>query len=90
MSKIIGIADTNFKPKDSDTSITGKTIYTTEPMDPKRGQGETADHFFLTSAKLSALDFTPAVGQTVDVLYNRFGKVAALRLISDDDVAVEM
>lgn len=33
-TKIIGIANTKFTPKDSDTPITGKTIYTTEPMDP--------------------------------------------------------
>lgn len=88
MSKIIGIADTNFKPKDSDTAITGKSIYITEPMDPKRGQGETADHFFMTSARLATLDFTPAVGQTIEVFYNRFGKVSTLRLLDDDNVVI--
>lgn len=88
MSKIIGIAETNFKPKDSETPITGKSIYITEPMDPKRGQGETADHFFMTSARLATLDFTPAVGQEVEIFYNRFGKVSTLRLLDDDNIVI--
>lgn len=87
-TKIIGIANAHFTPKDSDTPITGKTIYTTEPMDPKRGQGETADHFFMTSARLATLDFTPAVGQTVEVFYSKFGKVTNLRLLDDDNVVI--
>lgn len=88
MSKIIGIANTHFTPKDSDKAITGKTFYTTEPMDPKRGEGETADHFFLTNEKLAALNFTPAVGQTVDVLYNRYGRIATVKLVDDDNLIV--
>lgn len=68
--------------------ITGKSIYITEPMDPKRGQGEIADHFFMTSARLAALDFIPAVGQTIEIFYNRFGKVSTLRLLDDDNVAI--
>ncbi len=88
MPKIIGIANANFTPKDSETAITGKTFYTTEPMDPKRGQGETADHFFLTSAKLDTLDFTPAVGQTIDILYNRYGRVATVKLVDSDDLII--
>ena len=83
--KIVGISKPfSFTPKDGKTEISGSTIYTTEPMDPKRGQGEVTDHFFLSTAKLEALDFTPAVGQTVEPLYSRFGKVASLRLLSDD------
>ena len=66
MSKIIGTANSSFKGNDG-TQITGTTVYTTEPIDPKRGQGESADHFFLSAAKLAALDFTPAVGQDVTV-----------------------
>ncbi len=79
MSKIIGTANSSFKGNDG-TQITGTTVYTTEPIDPKRGQGESADHFFLSAAKLAALDFTPAVGQDVTVFYNRYGKVATIKL----------
>ena len=82
--KIIGVVETSFKPKDGDT-IKGMTIYATEAIDPKRGRGESAERFFLSEAKLSTLDFTPAVGQEVEVLYNRFGKVATMKLKSGSD-----
>lgn len=83
MAKIIGIANTSFTPKDNNTPIEGATYHTIEPIEPKNGVGFKGDKFFLTRAKLSALDFTPAVGQEVEVLYNKFGKVAMLRLLSD-------
>lgn len=85
--KIIGIEDTSFTGKDG-SPVNGQTIHTTEPMNPKRGQGERTDHFFLSSAKLADVNFTPAVGQTVEVLYNRYGKVSTLKLV-DDIVEIE-
>lgn len=86
MPKIIGISNTSFTPKDSTTPIEGTTFYTTEPIDSKNGAGSKGDKFFLTRAKLSALDFTPAIGQEVEVLYNKFGKVATIRLLNDLEV----
>ena len=83
MAKLIGIVPTSFTPKDSDTPIEGATYYTTEPIDPKRGVGDKGDSFFMTKAKMAALDFTPAIGQEVEVLYNKFGKISTLRLLSD-------
>lgn len=79
MAKIVGISNCSFKGRDG-TQVNGSTIHTAEPIDPKRGQGEATDHFFFSAVKLAALDFTPAVGQEVEVLYNRYGKVSALRL----------
>lgn len=87
--KIIGIENLSFKGSDG-TQIDGVTIYGTEPIDPKRGDGERAERFFMSKAKLAALDFTPAPGQTAEVFYNRFGKVATLRLsVSDDDLIID-
>lgn len=85
MPKIIGTISTSFTPKDNTTPITGTTIFVTEPIPPDRGKGESADHFFLSTAKLASLDFTPAVGMEVEILFNRFGKVATLKL---EDVEV--
>ncbi|MEA4895244.1 MAG: hypothetical protein VB064_08270 [Oscillospiraceae bacterium] len=80
---IIGIQPTAFDTKDG-THIRGSSIYVTAALDPKRGgQGQSSDKFFLTDAKLAALDFTPAPGQVVAVLYNRFGKVQELRLLDE-------
>ena len=87
--KIVGVEDMSFTGTDG-TPVKGKVIHTTERMDPKKGQGEKADHFFMSAAKLSTLDFTPAVGMTVEVFYNRYGKVATLRLLSNDNSFVDL
>lgn len=84
--KIVGISKTEFQAKDGN-KISGSTIYTTEPMDPKRGRGEVTDHFFLSTAKLDALDFKPDVGQSVEIFYNRYGRVATIKL--DDDIGID-
>lgn len=78
--KILGIESTSFTSKDG-VKISGKTFFVTEPLSPNKGEGSSAERFFMSAAKLAALDFTPAVGQEVTVLYNRFGKVAALSLV---------
>lgn len=85
--KLIGIADTHFKTKDG-IEIVGKNLYLTEQIDPKRGQGESAERIFLSEKKLSDLNFTPVIGMTIEVLFNRYGKVASLRVL-DDNVMVE-
>lgn len=89
MPKIIGLVNMKFKAKDTDTMIEGKTIHTTEPISPERGIGEAGDHFFMSAAKLSALDFIPAVGQEVEVLYNRYGRVASLKLVQDEIIEID-
>lgn len=85
MAKIIGIIRTKFQAKDTGNTVEGQTIHVTESIASERGMGEAADHFFLSKAKLAALDFTPAPGQSVHVLYNKFGRVETLKLIDPDD-----
>lgn len=83
MSMIIGIVNSSFTPKDSSTPIEGSTFYVTNPIPSQRGEGSSAERFFLSKAKLSTLDFTPSVGMDIEVLYNRYGKVSTLRLLDD-------
>lgn len=82
--KIIGVKNTSFTGSDG-TQVEGMTFYATEAIDAKWGRGEQAERFFLSKAKLAALDFTPAPGQSVYVLYNKFGRVETLKLIDPDD-----
>lgn len=88
MVRVIGVVYTNFTARDG-TTIEGQTLHTTEPISAERGIGESGDRFFLSKAKLSTLDFTPAPGQTVEVFYNRYGKVASLKLVSDDSIVID-
>ena len=87
MATIVGLSRTSFTGQDG-TPVEGKNFFVTEPIDPKRGEGVSAERFFLSRAKLAALDFSPEVGQVVDVLYNRFGRVTSLSLV-DPVVDVE-
>lgn len=81
MSNIVGLVSSKFTPRDSETPIEGVIIHITDPIDPSRGSGVSCDHFFLTSKKFESLGFKPALGQDIEVLYNRYGKVQTLRLI---------
>ena len=85
MSKIVGTQNTSFTGKDG-TQVEGKTIHTTEPSDPKRGKGEAGEKIFLSASKVAELDFTPEVGDEIEVLYNKFGKVQTLRLLDKFDI----
>ena len=86
MSKVIGVSTTSFKGSDG-TMVSGTTIFVSDPIDPKRGQGESAERIFLSAAKLADLGFTPTVGQEITIFYNRYGKVATIKL--DDDFTID-
>lgn len=81
-SKLIGIKPKSFTTPEGKT-IEGADAYLTRGINPERGQGEEAERIFLSKAKLAALDFKPTPGQTVEVFYNRYGKVETMRLVDD-------
>lgn len=88
MSKIIGCERKSFTTKEGDT-IEGTSLYITDKIPPQRGEGCTADRIFLSKNKLNDLSFVPVVGMDIEVLYNKYGKVSTIRLITDagsDDI----
>lgn len=87
LSIIAGILKTAFKPTDSDTPIEGVTVHVTDAIPPDRGEGVSTDHFFLSANKVKQLPFALAVGQEIEVLYSKWGKVATLRLLEDVGLA---
>lgn len=82
-SRIIGIEEVAFTGKDG-TEVRGKRIHFTEAIAADRGVGETGDKIFLSAAKLVAMDFTPVVGQDIDILYDKNGRVKAVAVVDDD------
>ena len=90
MARIIGLRRTSFTPKDSDTPIEGKIVYTSEPIDYKSGSGVATDHFFISKAREGTLSFELSVGQEILVLYTKRGKLASVQLLSDPDSIVEI
>lgn len=73
--KIIGYRKSEFDTQDG-KHISGYNIYCTYPLE--HGEGEGCDRLFLTMDKLAACGYTPVVGDSIKVEYNRFGKPAAL------------
>ena len=78
---IVGIENVNFE-KDG-KEIRGARLYTLEDIPAGRGTGKKSDKIFLSEAKLKQMSFTPAVGQTVAVYYNRYGGVNHIGLTDD-------
>lgn len=79
---IVGVESVNFE-KDG-KQIKGTRFYTLEDIPAGRGTGKKSDRIFLSDAKLAQMDFTPAVGQTVAVYYNRYGTPSHIALVEDD------
>lgn len=75
MAKIVGIRPSSFKGTDG-TEISGKNIYLTEPLD--KGEGLATDRVFITDKKLAEWPYKPAVGDEVNLSYNRFGKCSGM------------
>ena len=82
MAKICGIENVAFVGKDG-TEVRGKRIHFTEAIAADRGVGEAGDKIFLSAAKLVAMDFTPVVGQDIDILYDKNGRVKAVNIVDD-------
>lgn len=82
MAKICGIENVAFTGKDG-TEVRGKRIHFTEAIAADRGVGEAADRLFLSDAKLVAMDFTPVVGQDIDILYDKNGRVKGVTVVDD-------
>lgn len=85
MAKITGLLPTAFDTKDGN-HISGMSIYTSEPIDPKRGQGESFEKFFLSDAKLALLDFKLEIGSDITILYNKFGRVQTIKLNDEFEI----
>lgn len=77
---IVGIRSSSFKGNDGE-DVRGKNFYFTYPLEKGKGEGEGTDRVYLTEKRLSELDFVPAIGNEVEVEYNRYGKASGMRLI---------
>lgn len=82
MAKICGIENVAFVGKDG-SEVRGKRIHFTEAIAADRGVGEAADTIFLSAAKLVTMDFTPVVGQDIDILYDKHGRVKGVTVVDD-------
>ena len=73
--KVIGIRPSSFKGSDG-SEVNGVNLYLTEKL--TTGEGYSADRVFVTVSKLNEWGYKPAVGDQVELSYNRYGKVGKI------------
>ena len=86
---IIGREHIQFKSRTTGDTISGWNIYATSPIDPAKGVGDLAEKLFMSDEKFAQLGFEMKPGTEVEFFFNRFGKVATAKLISESEIDFE-
>lgn len=81
--KIIGMKKSNFTTKEG-TLIEGFNVYLTYELTGEGADGLGCERVYITQAKIDKCGLKPEVGDSVELSYNRFGKVAAILPMLDD------
>ena len=63
--------------------VRGRTYYLSKSINTKLGEGVEFDKAFFSDERLAAMSYQPAIGDQVEVLYNRFGRIYLLRPVVD-------
>lgn len=74
---IIGVRYTSFTAQSGQT-ISGQTIWFTEPISPSTGRGVKADKAFLPDSKIISPEMLPC---DAEIYYNKYGKVDSIRIL---------
>ena len=73
--KVIGYFNSQFKTNEG-TVISGVNLIYGNQIKAERGEGLYPDRpLFLTHRKLEQLDYIPVIGDDIDIVFNREGKV---------------
>lgn len=77
--KVVGFSERSFTAKDTGALIEGMTIYVS--FENNRIIGTGCDRFFISRKRLAECDYSPSIGDDIEPLYNRFGKITGIRLM---------
>lgn len=77
--KVIGFSERSFTAKDTGALIEGMNIFVT--YENYRTTGCACDRFFITRQRLDECDYSPSLGDDIELQYNRYGKIIGIRLI---------
>ena len=81
-TKVIGVERSCFRSRSGGEEVKGFNLYLASDIAKDKGAGSRVERLYLSDAKASAwgLDARALLGHTVQALYNRWGKLAALSL----------
>lgn len=75
--KVIGFRNVDFTGQDG-RPVRGMSLYLSQPI-TKNGCGEAAEKVFLSERIVNSMAAIPALGEEVEPVFNRFGKVVEVR-----------
>ncbi len=81
--KIVGIRKSDFTARTGEP-VKGYTVYVMDNIVPQHGQGQSAEHFYLSQRKLTemnGIDPFSLLGHEVKLYYNRYGKVDTVEVL---------
>lgn len=76
--KVIGFAETSFTAKDTGAVIDGMNIFVT--FENNRTTGSACDRLYVSRRRLEECSYNPSIGDDIEPLYNRYGKISGIRL----------
>ena len=71
---LVGIRNTSFKSQSGD-EIEGKTLAFEYPIPEDKGEGFDVERIFVSNAKLNNLSSVLDINSSVQLVYNKYGKV---------------
>lgn len=77
--KVIGFSECSFTAKDTGSLIEGMNIFVS--FENKRTTGFACDRIFISRQRLEECGYYPSLGDDIEPLYNRFGKITGIRLV---------
>lgn len=77
--KVIGFSERSFTSKDTGALIEGMYIYVS--YENTRTTGSACDRLYITRKHLDESGYYPSLGDDIEPLYNRYGKITGIRLI---------
>jgi hypothetical protein len=81
---VVGVQETEFKPKDSNDLIKGYNLWLGEER--KGVDGLATDRVFITAEKMNGLTIEP--GDIVEISYNKWGRVQSISIAESAGASV--
>lgn len=77
--KVIGFCERSFTSKDTGALIEGMYIYVS--FENSRTTGCACERLYFSRQRLDQSNYYPSLGDEIEPLYNRFGKITGIRLV---------
>lgn len=75
--EVVGFRSINFTDQKTGNNVTGTTLYVERPAENNHVTGMECQKIFVPSS----IRYEPAVGDSVQITYNRYGKISSVQIV---------